>query len=1258
MDELKILSMNCRGLGDQKKRRDVMHYLRSLNVDIVFLQDTHLTARALPYFNSLWKGGCYHACYSSCSRGSSILVSKNTEHNIIKEISSVCGNYVIAICRIGTEVFAFINIYGPNRDQPNFFVECFAHLENIEIDHVILGGDMNFVIDYELDSLNYVRENNVNAKRKFLEISDKHNLLDIWRSLNPSVRKYTWSRKNPFKCGRLDMFFVSEHLKNRVTNVDILPGYKTDHNAISLTIQTKQNPRGNGLWMFNVSHLQNEAYVDQVKLCIRDTIKQYAVPIYSEDVYTNPDYYSSVQLTISECLFYETLIMMIRGESIKFAKQQAKRLKAKEEELKRAVDKAQEKFSSTNLESDLDILNIAKSNLEESRRPMIEGLIVRSRVQWHEQGERNSKYFLSLEKRNGHSKSIQYIKDGDRIMSKTGTILDNFSKHMKAKYSDQNKTEVDEDFVARNINTSLTANDRLRLDSDLTLNELTEALNKMKKGKTPGSNGFPVEFFRTFWKELGPFLHRAFIATLELDQELRSHREGIIKLIPKQGKSPYEFKGWRPITLMNVDYKIVSTAISNRLKSVISEIISPCQTAYISGRYIGENTRLLFDLLTLAKNRNMKGMVVAADFEAAFESVSWEYLKLVMKRMDFGSNFLKMIELLYLNPRNYSRIMLNGHIGTEIFLQRGIRQGDPSSGYLFDIAVEALAGQINNSTKLRGLDISTCKQIRISQYADDTILLLDGSIESLRGAANELVQFARVSGLKANLEKTSCLPIGILTRNQLPDNLDIKVVDELKVLGTTFSTDVDQVAEKNIQSKITSIRREIAQWKRRHITPIGKICVIKTLLMSKLVHFFIALPNPSAKLIKEIENMLFGFLWSNKGDKIKRTKLVQKYESDGLKMISVKAFLESMKLSWLKRLMVSKADWTSIAHIQLPEVTKLLTYGKEKLVLIRNRISNPFYKDLVNALIRFVKDYKPSNEELVTETIWFSDHAGFPKSIIKEWDRRGLRFICDLYNPLNGILYSLEDIKRIYKIRMTFLCYERLTHGLRQCLTSSEGRKANFPNIPFRILAVTSKEKFTKFAYDIYVKAMAQEHLESDERKKNKWENEIGGYITGTSIQLINATKSCYLFYLHYRIASRIYPTNKLLFAMNITSSNVCSFCQEATETLSHLFWECPKVQIFIQEVLTHIKRKYNKQIDVNVYSWFFLKEMSNIDSLVITIMKYVIHKSRINGSTPSLSMMANALKLEAEKEYHGAKLEKHVDKFENKWGELTRILS
>ena len=90
-------------------------------------------------------------------------------------------------------------------------------------------------------------------------------MIDIWRHLNPTERRYTWTRKNPLKCGRLDMFFVSEHLMNTVTDVNIVPGYRTDHNAITMTVETKQHPRGNGLWMLNASHLQNDEYITQIK---------------------------------------------------------------------------------------------------------------------------------------------------------------------------------------------------------------------------------------------------------------------------------------------------------------------------------------------------------------------------------------------------------------------------------------------------------------------------------------------------------------------------------------------------------------------------------------------------------------------------------------------------------------------------------------------------------------------------------------------------------------------------------------------------------------------------------------------------------------------------------------------------------------------------------------------------------------------------------------------------------------------------------
>ena len=148
MSDLKILSMNCRGLGEQSKRRDVMQYIRQLNYSIIFLQDTHMTTRAIPYFNSLWKGKCYHSCHSSRSRGTCILVNNNISYSVISQISSECGNYVILICKIFADVYAFVNIYGPNDDEPNFFLELFSHIKDVEIDHIVVAGDFNFIIDH------------------------------------------------------------------------------------------------------------------------------------------------------------------------------------------------------------------------------------------------------------------------------------------------------------------------------------------------------------------------------------------------------------------------------------------------------------------------------------------------------------------------------------------------------------------------------------------------------------------------------------------------------------------------------------------------------------------------------------------------------------------------------------------------------------------------------------------------------------------------------------------------------------------------------------------------------------------------------------------------------------------------------------------------------------------------------------------------------------------------------------------------------
>ena len=103
------------------------------------------------------------------------------------------------------------------------------------------------------DSYGYVRENNIKAKEKFVSVCDKHNITDIWRDQNPRGQQYTWYTAAREKGSRLDMFFVSSHLTDHCSDLQIIPGYRTDHNMISMVVQSGESQRGPGLWKFNES---------------------------------------------------------------------------------------------------------------------------------------------------------------------------------------------------------------------------------------------------------------------------------------------------------------------------------------------------------------------------------------------------------------------------------------------------------------------------------------------------------------------------------------------------------------------------------------------------------------------------------------------------------------------------------------------------------------------------------------------------------------------------------------------------------------------------------------------------------------------------------------------------------------------------------------------------------------------------------------------------------------------------------------------
>ena len=184
-----------------------------------------------------------------------------------------------------------------------------------------------------------------------------------------------------------------------------------------------------------------------------------------------------------------------------------------------------------------------------------------------------------------------------------------------------------------------------------------------------------------------------------------SQKQALITLIEKKEKDRRFHKNWRPISLVNVDVKIASKAIARRLEAVMTLLIPANQNGFIKGRSILDAVRTIDDVLEIGKIMNQPGILLAIDFEKAFDSLNHEFLYQVLRKMGFGPNFLQWIRTFY---RNLSSCVLNNGFTTDtFFVKRGIRQGDPLSPLLFILALETLVCQIRENTNIKGFLVGT-----------------------------------------------------------------------------------------------------------------------------------------------------------------------------------------------------------------------------------------------------------------------------------------------------------------------------------------------------------------------------------------------------------------------------------------------------------------------------------------------------------------------------------------------------------------------
>ena len=403
-----------------------------------------------------------------------------------------------------------------------------------------------------------------------------------------------------------------------------------------------------------------------------------------------------------------------------------------------------ESYSDLN-SAQLEILQDKNAELEKLRNIRIKGNLVRSRIQWLHEGEKPSKYFSNLENKNFIEKTIKKLQlRNGRIVTDQREVLHHIREYYVDLFKNRDENIADIDFEKLGIKRP--RNPHLDdMGSLLTTHELSLVLKKMKSNKTPGIDGITSEFLKIFWGKLKHFVTEAINCGFKKGQLSISIRQCIITCLPKTDKDRTFIKNWRPISLLSVIYKLASGAIAERIKPSLDQIISKCQTGFIKGRQIIDSTRLIYDILHSTESKNIPGLIMLIDFEKAFDSLSWKFLYKVMSFFGYSENLIQWIKLFNTDIRAY--VLQCGFLSEQIPIKRGCRQGDPISPYLFLLGAEILALLIRFNPKILGILLEGI-EFKLTQFADDTTLILDGSQHSLQAALNILEIFGSLSGLK------------------------------------------------------------------------------------------------------------------------------------------------------------------------------------------------------------------------------------------------------------------------------------------------------------------------------------------------------------------------------------------------------------------------------------------------------------------------------------------------------------------------------
>lgn len=816
------------------------------------IQETHSTPDDELIWLSEWGGPAVLCHGRSNSKGVAILLPKGSNFSTTRTIKDPEGRFIILQLTREQESITLVNVYASTSNEAanqNILIEKISeNLEQLEIQELFIGGDFNIKLDEQNGDSNLARDAYVN---KIQALLGDYALVDVWKSKNPSSSRGTFHR-NTYSA-RLDYLFAPEYLLPSITAVQILAEPLSDHCVVTMKVNIPSTQRGPGYWRLNNQLLKDPIFVDGVKGHLQQVL---------QDDMENPN------------LQWEWTKYKIREFCLEYTAKKNREQKALISNMEKRLQSLAEQHDLSDSQEVAGEVQSIKSQLTEIRQEKANRAIFKTRSNWIRLGERPSSYFLGLEKRQLKEKTMTSIKDErGRTLTSNADILAFEKRYFSNIYNEEPEQlqPIETLPITKEELPQVSEGHRQIINLPFSHRDFLTALEHLNKNKSPGSDGLTPEFYILFWDQLHQLFYDSIMFSLDQGRLSEEQHAGIITLIPKKAQDRLQLSNWRPITLLNADFKIFSKALADKIQLGIKDVVSPDQSGFIKGRNIATNLtniQLVIDQTNISKS---SGLLCEVDYRKAFDTIRWDLIHHAMEIFGFGEVVCSAVKILF---NDIKTCIFNSGFSSGFFHpSRGIRQGCCCSPSLFIIAVELLATLVRNSTETKGISVAG-KELLISQYADDATFFLE-NFASLASLLRLINMFAAVSGLYINLHKSHLLLLG--HHLDPPEEFQsIRVKEQVMILGIIFRNEMtdDQQYQLNFAPKINRIKEICSTWLNRNLSLKGKVVLIQS-LMSSLLQYPCSCITTPIRVITEYKRIVTEFFWNGKRGKVPYNLLIQ-----------------------------------------------------------------------------------------------------------------------------------------------------------------------------------------------------------------------------------------------------------------------------------------------------------------------------------------------------------------------------------------------